>query len=216
MMGNPMILLFFLNKELVYCSMISHPIAATGSKLFISLTFLFFVLILISSCTHQEDSLDSIKDFHPEDKYFKSSLVSLHFVMETSPIAEVDTLFAQLINLYDLPISPVGLKDGTFTGASPYDAFDYRHEVTLKIKDGKIVELDYNEINKKGVGKQEDQEYCEEMSVTGTSPEIAYPIYENELLQTQNILDVDAVSGASYSLYRFRFAVTIALMKASL
>ena len=216
MMGNSMILPFNLNKELVYCSMISHPIAATGSRLFISLTSLFFVLILISSCTHQEDSLDSIKDFHPEDKYFKSSLVSLHFVMETSPIAEVDTLFAQLINLYDLPISPVGLKDGTFTGASPYDAFDYRHEVTLKIKNGNIVELDYNEINKKGVGKQEDKEYCEEMSISGTSPAIAYPIYENEMLRTQNILDVDAVSGASYSLYRFRYAVTVALMKASL
>ena len=173
-------------------------------------------LILISSCNRHEDSLDSIKDFYPEDKYFKSSLVSLHFVMETSPISEVDTLFAQLIKLYDLPISPVGLKDGTFTGTSPYDAFDYRHEVTLKIEDGKIVEIDYNEINKKGVGKQEDEEYCEEMSVTGTSPAIAYPIYEDEMLRTQNILDVDAVSGASYSLYRFRYAVTIALMKASL
>lgn len=108
------------------------------------------------------------------------------------------------------------MKDGTFTGASPYDAFDYKHEVTLKIKDGKIVELDYNEYNKEGVGKQEHQAYNEDMSVTGTSPAIAYPIYENEMLRTQNILDVDAVSGASYSLYRFRYAVTIALVKASL
>jgi major membrane immunogen (membrane-anchored lipoprotein) len=136
--------------------------------------------------------------------------------METSPIPEVDTLFAQLIKLYDLPISPLGLNDGTFTGASPYDAFDYKHEVTLKIEDGRIIELDYNEVNKNGVGKQEDKAYCEDMSVTGTSPAIAYPIYENELLRTQNILDVDAVSGASYSLYRFRYAITIALMKASL
>ena len=177
---------------------------------------LIFTMVMISSCTCQEDPLDSIKDFHPEDKYFKSSLVSLHFVMETSPIAEVDTMFNQLIDLYDLPISPRGLKDGTFTGTSPYDAFDYKHEVTLEIEDGKIVKVDYNEINKKGKGKQEDTEYCEEMSVTGTTPAIAYPMLEEGLLQTQNILEVDAVSGASYSLYRFRYAVTIALMKASL
>jgi major membrane immunogen (membrane-anchored lipoprotein) len=207
---------FSLSKELVYCGMITKNFAPIDSRLLCRLASLLLALILIPSCTCQEDSLDSIKDFRPEDKYFKSSLVSLHFVMETSPIPEVDTLFAQLIKLYDLPISPLGLNDGTFTGTSPYDAFDYKHEVTLKIEDGRIIELDYNEVNKNGVGKQEDKAYCEDMSVTGTSPAIAYPIYEDELLRTQNILDVDAVSGASYSLYRFRYAITIALMKASL
>jgi major membrane immunogen (membrane-anchored lipoprotein) len=54
------------------------------------------------------------------------------------------------------------------------------------------------------------------MSITGTTPAIAYPILEQKLLSTQDILKVDAVSGASYSLYRFRYAVTIALMKANL
>jgi len=49
--------------------------------------------------------------------------------METSPIPEVETHFNQLVQLYDLPVSPEGLKDGTYTGSSPYDAFDYRHEV---------------------------------------------------------------------------------------
>lgn len=174
------------------------------------------VLLLLSSCCVQEDSLDEVKEFRPDDKYFKSSLVSLHFVMETSPIPEVDTLLMQLIKLYDLPVNPRGLKDGSYTGSSPYDAFDYRHEVFLKIEDGKIVKIDYNEIHKNGKGKQEDEAYCEEMSVTGTSPAIAYPIYEEALLLSQNILDVDAVSGATYSLYRFRYAVMIALMKAGL
>jgi major membrane immunogen (membrane-anchored lipoprotein) len=178
--------------------------------------FSLIVLLLLSSCCIQEDSLDEVKEFRPDDKYFKSSLVSLHFVTETSPIAEVDTLFNQLITLYDLPVSPGGLKDGSYTGSSPYDAFDYRHEVFLKIADGKIVEIDYNEIHKNGKGKQEDEAYCDEMSVTGTTPAIAYPIYEDALLKTQNTLDLDAVSGATYSLYRFRYAVMIALMKAGM
>lgn len=41
-----MVLPFNLNKELVYCSMIANPIAAKGSRLFIGLSSLFFVLIL--------------------------------------------------------------------------------------------------------------------------------------------------------------------------
>jgi len=185
--------------------------------------FLFPAILLIvpllflsscDSCNCNEDSLDGIKAFKPDDKYFKSSLVSLHFMMETSPVSEVDTFFQQLINMYGLPVSAEDAKDGTYIGATPYDAFDYRHEVLIKIKDGKIVELDYNEVKKDGHGKQEDEEYCEEMSVTGTTPAIAYPLMEKMLLSTQNMMEVDAVSGASYSLQRFRLAMTIALMKA--
>jgi len=166
------------------------------------------------SCKCSEDSLDGIKAFKPDNKYFKSSLVSLHFMMETSPVAEVDTFFQQLILMHGLPVSAEGAKDGTYVGATPYDAFDYRHEVKIRILNGKIVEVDYNELKKNGHGKQEDEEYCEEMSVTGTTPAIAYPLMEEMLLSTQNMMEVDAVSGASYSLQRFRLAMTIALMQA--
>ena len=75
-----------------------------------------------------------------------------------------------------------------------------------------IIEVDYNEVKKDGHSKQEDEEYCEEMSVMGTTPAIAYPFMEDMLLSTQNMMKVNAVSGASYSLQRFRLAVTIALM----
>ena len=183
----------------------------------LGMSVLFSVLLIqLLSCTRHEDSLDQVKSFVPEDKYFKSALVALHFVKESSPIEETDTLFRQLIALYDLPVGPEGAGDGTFTGESPYDAYDYKQVVKIKIKDQKIIEVDYNEVKKGGKGKQEDAEYCEEMSVTGTTPAIAYPILEQRLLDAQNILKVDAVSGASYSLYRFRYAVMIALMKANL
>lgn len=186
-------------------------------KLTVYVILLFIPLLVLSSCNScdcQEDSLDKVKAFKPDDKYFKSALVSLHFNMETSPVDEVDKLFMQLIKMYDLPISAEGAKDGSYVGASPYDAFDYRHEVKIQIKDGRIVALDYNEVKKDGHGKQEDEEYCEEMSITGTTPAIAYPIMEEMLLSAQNMMQVDGVSGATYSLYRFRFAVTLALMQA--
>jgi major membrane immunogen (membrane-anchored lipoprotein) len=170
---------------------------------------------LAFSCTcTQEEDLDKVKAFKPEDRYFKSSLVSLHFMMETSPVDEVETQFSQLIEHYDLPISPSGVKDGVYTGSSPYDAYDYKHVVKIRIEGGKIVEVDYNEVKHDGHGKQEDEEYCEEMMAAGTSPAIAYPSMEEQLLATQDILQVDAVSGATYSLHRFRYAVTVALMKA--
>lgn len=166
------------------------------------------------SCACPEDTLDQIRVFRPEDKYFKSSLVSLHFMMETSPVSEVDTLFRQMIESHGLPINASGAKNGSFYGASAEDAFDYRHEITIEIKDGKIVAADYNEVHLNGKGKEEDKAYCEEMSVTGTTPAVAYPDMERQLLETQNMMEVNAVSGATYSLYRFRYAVTLALMKA--
>lgn len=180
-------------------------------------TVLICILLtgLVSSCTcRQEDDLDKVKAFKPEDEYFKSALVSLHFVMETSPVDEVDTLFRQLIEAFDLPVSASGVKDGIYTGESPYDAFDYKHVVKIRIENGKFVEVDYNEVKRDGHGKQEDEEYCDEMSVMGTTPAIAYPAMEEMLLTTQDITKVDGVSGASYSRYRFRYAVTVALMKA--
>lgn len=138
----------------------------------------------------------------------------MHFKMETAPVTEVDTLFRQLIDIYDLPVSAEGAKDGIYIGTTPYDAFDYRHEVKLSIQDGKIVAIDYNELKKDGHGKQEDVAYCEEMSAAGTTPAIAYPAMEEMLLTKQDMMQVDGVSGATYSLYRFRLAVTVALMQA--
>ncbi|MDH7605809.1 MAG: hypothetical protein QHH13_12980 [Melioribacter sp.] len=54
------------------------------------------------------------------------------------------------------------------------------------------------------------------MSVTGTSPAIAYPLYEKQLIDKQDFRKVDAITGATYSLFRFRYALSIALMKARL
>lgn len=52
------------------------------------------------------------------------------------------------------------------------------------------------------------------MKVSGTTPAIAYPHMEESLMANQDLMQVDGVSGATYSLYRFRYAVTVALMKA--
>lgn len=176
----------------------------------------FSVVFLSISCREQKDDLDIIKEYNPENKYFKANMVTIHYIIETSPIAKLDTLFTMLIEQNGLPVSARGCPDGVYTGSSPYDAFDYEHTVKIEIKDEKIISVDYDEIKKSGTGKKEDKKYCEEMKVTGTTPAIAYPEMERQLLEEQNMMDVDAVTGATYSLYRFRYALTVALMKAKL
>lgn len=172
---------------------------------------LSFILI---SCSPQPDDLESVKAFEKNNKYFKAGLKSLHFIIETSPIEEVDSVFNAFVERHNIPVDAEGCADGIYTGRSPEDAYDYAHSVTIEIKNEKIISIDYNEIKEMNKGKEEDKAYNEEMSVTGTSPSIAYPMMENQMLDKQNMNSIDAVSGATYSLYRFRYAVMIALMKA--
>lgn len=178
---------------------------------------IFLSSLLISGCqTTPQSDIDRVKAFKPDDKYFKSSLMSLHYIIETSPIDRVDSSFQQTIDAYQLPVSAKGIPDGTYSAATPVDAFDYQHVVTISVKNERITSVDYNEIKQSGKGKQEDTAYCKEMQPAGTTPAIAYPIMEQQLLEKQNIMDVDAVSGATYSLNRMRYALTMALMKAIL
>lgn len=172
------------------------------------------LFLLLTQCSTSFNHYEDLKSFKPDDKYFTSSLKNLHFITEVSSIDKVDTTFKQIINGYNLPIDAKGCSDGTYTGESPYDAFNYQHVVKITIKDEKIVDVDYDEIHLDGHGKQSNVKYNEDMSVTGTSPSIAYPKYENQLMEKQNIMEMDAVSGATYSLYRFRQATMVAFIRA--
>jgi len=186
-------------------------------KTLLTVLMILSLALIIQSCVHRPvDPLDSVKQFKADDKYFKASLKGMHFYIEVYPIDDIETNFTSQIKNAKLPIDPKGCADGIYTGETPEDTFDYRHVVELEIKDGAIVSIDYDEIKSDGHGKESDSTYNTEMSSSGSSPAIAYPIYEKQMLEKQNMLEVDAVSGASYSLYRFRLAVTIALMKARL
>ncbi len=175
------------------------------------------IAVFCMSCSSpklQEDSLDSLKAFKPDDHYFKAGLKTMHFYRECSSISKVDSFYLFMINQYGLPTDAVNCADGVYVGESPYDAYDYSHRAEITISNEKIVDVIYDEIHKNGLGKRGDAEYNEQMSVAGSSPAKAYPLYEQQLLTKQNILDIDGVTGASYSNYRFRYAVMLALMKA--
>lgn len=162
----------------------------------------------------EKDGLDEVKNFNSANKYFKAGAVNMHFLIETRETEELDTLFYQWIKSNNIPFDAKGCRDGEYVGESPYDAFDYKHVVKIKIENEKIVSIDYDEIKKDGSAKETGKEYNEEMSAAGTSPAIAYPDYEKQMLNKQNFMKVDAVTGATYSMFRFRYTLAIALMKA--
>lgn len=145
----------------------------------------------------------------------ETALEKVERYIERHRVADVKTVFDFFIDLISAPMTPKGCKDGTFNGESIYDDYKYKHVISLTIKDEKIVSIDYDEVKEDGTGKRNNKKYCEEMKKgTGVSPAEAYPQYEQRLLEHQDLSKVDAVSGASYSLYRFRTSAVRALIKA--
>jgi major membrane immunogen (membrane-anchored lipoprotein) len=139
-------------------------------------------------------------------------LEKIHWIIERSDMNKVRTAFHEICEENHFAGLVSGLKDGTYKGASPADDYGYRHEVVFEMKGGKMISVDYDEIYTDGHAKQHDEEYCKRMLQSGTTPAIAYPIYENQMLSKQDFNQVDAVSGASYSQYRFKLAILYAVL----
>ena len=171
------------------------------------------VFLLSLACCREQDPLETVRLFRPGEKHFKAVVANMHFIIETSRMARIDTNFARMIRMHQIPMDASKCADGVFVGESAYDAYDYKHRIQLKIENGKIIQADYDEIHRNGSGKEHDETYCHEMEPSGTTPAIAYPAMEKELLEKQDYMKVDGVSGASYSKQRFRYATMIALMK---
>ena len=139
-------------------------------------------------------------------------LEKIHWIIERSDMNKVRSSFKEICSENHFAGLVSGLKDGTYKGASPADDYGYRHEVVFEMKDGKMISVDYDEIHTDGHAKQHDDEYCKRMLQSGTTPAIAYPIYETQMLKKQDFNQVDAVSGASYSNYRFKLAILYAIL----
>jgi major membrane immunogen (membrane-anchored lipoprotein) len=136
----------------------------------------------------------------------------MHWLIERSDMQTVIRKFDLYCRQNDFTSIVVGLKDGKYKGTTPADDFGYRHEVTFEMKGGKMVLIDYDEIHQDGHAKQKDVEYNKQMLKSGTNPAIAYPSYESQMLKKQDFNKVDGVSGASYSLYRFKMAILYAML----
>lgn len=139
-------------------------------------------------------------------------LEKIHWTIERSDMNKVRQQFQEICNDNNFPSLVTGLKDGTYKGATPADDYGYQHKVVFEMEKGKMVSIDYDEVHRDGHSKQHDEDYCKRMLQSGTTPAIAYPKYESEMLAKQNFNEIDAISGASYSLYRFKLAILYAIL----
>lgn len=139
-------------------------------------------------------------------------LEKIHWIIERSDMNKVRSAFKEICDENHFSMLVSGLKDGIYKGTSPADDYGYRHEVTFEMKGGKMISVDYDEIHTDGHAKQHDEAYGKEMLQSGTTPAIAYPSYESQLLKKQDLSQIDAVTGASYSQYRFKLAVLYAIL----
>lgn len=184
---------------------------------------LFLILIvsfLWSGCQQIEKApeypLGDFDKWQRDNPYFRAALISLHYMTETMAVEKLDSIYKGIQQSYNLPVVPRQMPDGVYRASSPYDAFDYNHTITLEIKNGKLIGVNYDEIHRNGHSKRDDTDYAKSMKMAGTTPDSAYANMEKQLLEKQDLTQVDAVSGATYSKFRFTYAGYLALMKAAM
>lgn len=168
----------------------------------IYLVIIVALSLLLSSCNSSSNQPD-----HEE-------LMVIHKLIERSHPDTVGKYLTYYGQKYNLPDAFSNIDDGTYQGVSPYDDYNYCHMVDFTIEDGLLKAISYDEVHQDGHSKKSDSSYNKEMNnnVYGSAPAMAYDKYENRLLEHQNIADIDAVSGATYSMYRLKYAVWRAVL----
>lgn len=93
-----------------------------------------------------------------------------------------------------------GLQDGYYTAqASDYN-FGWKEYITIMVKGGSIVSVEYNAENPSGFIKSWDNAYMQTMLHTnGTYPNEYTRYYAGQLLESQGKGEIDAITGASSS-----------------
>ena len=96
--------------------------------------------------------------------------------------------------------SETDLKDGYYTAQAAQFSHGWKEYVTIIVKGGSIVSVEYNAENASGFIKSWDNAYMQNMlHSAGTYPNEYTRNYAGQLLDDQNADSIDALSGASTS-----------------
>ncbi|MCD1025513.1 MULTISPECIES: extracellular electron transfer flavoprotein PplA [Enterococcus] len=97
------------------------------------------------------------------------------------------------------------MKDGTYKLEEKNYSNGYRATFEITVKDGKITESKYDNINEAGKSKTEDADYNKQMKdKAGISPEEFIPKFNEELVAAQDPSSMDVVTGATHSFESFQ------------
>lgn len=93
------------------------------------------------------------------------------------------------------------LQDGYYTAQASEYNFGWKEYVTIMVKGGQIVSVEYNAENASGFIKSWDNAYMQNMlHSNGTYPNEYTRYYAGEFLEKQGKEEIDALSGATSSL----------------
>ena len=130
-------------------------------------------------------------------------------------------IFVMLISL--LLLTPLltacgdqeGLQDGYYTAQASEFSHGWKEYITILVKGGSIVSVEYNAENASGFIKSWDNAYMQTMLHTnGTYPNEYTRYYASQLLEGQGEQSIDAISGASSSHGTFQLLAQAVLEQA--
>ncbi|MCI8688115.1 MAG: FMN-binding protein [Lawsonibacter sp.] len=111
--------------------------------------------------------------------------------------------------------SQENLQDGYYTAQMSEFSYGWKEYITILVKGGKIVSVEYNAENASGFIKSWDNAYMQTMLHTnGTYPNEYTRNYANQLLAGQGKGEIDAISGASSSHGTFQLLAQAVLEQA--
>ena len=108
-----------------------------------------------------------------------------------------------------------GLQDGYYTAQAADFNFGWKEYITIMVKDGSIVSVEYNAENASGFIKSWDNAYMQTMlHSNGTYPNEYTRYYAGQLLEGQGEGVIDAISGATSSHSTFQMLAQAVLEQA--
>ncbi len=108
-----------------------------------------------------------------------------------------------------------GLQDGYYTAQAAEFNFGWKEYITIMVKGGSIVSVEYNAENASGFIKSWDNAYMQTMlHSNGTYPNEYTREYAGQLLEKQATDQLDALSGATSSYNSFQKLATAVLEQA--
>ena len=111
--------------------------------------------------------------------------------------------------------SQTGLQDGYYTAQMSEFSHGWKEYITILVKGGSIVSVEYNAENASGFIKSWDNAYMQTMLHTnGTYPNEYTRDYASQLLEGQGEQSIDAISGASSSHETFQLLAQAVLEQA--
>ncbi len=110
-----------------------------------------------------------------------------------------------------------GLQDGYYTAQASEFSHGWKEYITIMVKGGSIVSVEYNAENASGFIKSWDNAYMQTMlHSTGTYPNEYTRYYAGQLLEGQGEEKIDALTGATSSYGSFQKLAAAVIEQAKL